>query len=865
MWGLFLFHSIKIGVSMSQVYPRIFYSQSQNLYSIAMGASASDIQRVLDAAPSGATVSFSAGRHVLDQTLEVTRDDITIKGAGENLTELRMDLDRAGDGLVVSGQFKLTLDGLRSDVHEGDRHIHLRDASHLQAGDVLRLQAENTSQFLAQDIYQNIRYASNTRNNPLRESIVEIEEIRGNTVILKHEIAYDMAVEETTVKALDMLDNVVLEDFTITYGFGEANDDLFSNTLTQYKGTVALAVELTQGIEIANVSILDAPSHALEIRASLEPHVANFTADGSHNKGSGGNGYGVHLAETFYGLFEELELYNMRHSFVFSSWNAEAYNLVQIDQTNRDINFHGSPDHSNVVIVESGSYDSGSLSQLRYIWPLVVGSTSKHPYTDISDNTIVFKYARGSADNDVLIAYEGGGYLDGSSGDDVLFGGDGNDVLRGGAGVDYIYGGAGDDIVETWQSWLYENDYIDLGEGEGDTLVHLNDNYTFDAREYQNLYGVEILDVSASKAGPAVILSNNLVSHSDAATFSVRFGHGGIRLLDTSDVDQNHLVAVEGGFGRVYLSDALGQRLEVNNKTHGIINGGGESDYMRVNGGRVILNGGAGDDIFSVNAFQALRLYGQAGDDRLFFNGDLLTKDVVFSGGEGVDHILFAASASLTRSDVSNISGVEVLRFYDDSFVALDDDMFGDEMIIAGGRSLVDVHVNTTGIASDDILQIGANVNVYLEGYENRFHEIHLSAATNGEVHGGDGAEEIIGHVRDDVIFGGGGADILSGGRGLDYLTGDAGDDVFRVSVDDNAVDVIEDFNAIIGDHDLIDLSDLIAANGLEGYHASYLVTRGHVSFEQEGSDVKVLVLGQEVVTLANTNVDDMDYRDILV
>ena len=42
----------------------------------------------------------------------------------------------------------------------------------------------------------------------------------------------------------------------------------------------------------------------------------------------------------------------MRHGVLFSSWHAEHDNVIMVSSTNRDINFHGSPDAGNVVRIE---------------------------------------------------------------------------------------------------------------------------------------------------------------------------------------------------------------------------------------------------------------------------------------------------------------------------------------------------------------------------------------------------------------------------------------------------------------------------------------------------------------------------------
>lgn len=842
----------------------ISFDEKTNTFTISPGAATGDIQSIISAAKSGATVYFAEGQHVITKTLIVDRDDITLRGANEETTELHFALDKPGDGIIVSGGFKGTIGSISQDIHEGDTVIHLKDASKLQAGDVIRLQAANTDEYLADSVFDVVRDMSNTARNPLREAIVEVESVDGNKVTLKHAVAYDMGVDETIVKELDMLQDVVLSDFTVTNNLGGTDDDSFTNQQSAYEGTATIMVSLTQGVQIENISVIDAGSHAMEIRSSLEPVVTNYFADGSHNKGGGGNGYGIHIAEVFYGTFTELDLINVRHAFTFSSWSAEAYNNVQVNFTNRDINFHGSPDHSNTVMIDASSYDSGANTKLSIIWPLVKGAaTHKHPYTDLDANTVTFTYAFGSKDHDVIHGNDEGVYLNGYWGDDTLYGGKGDDTLIGGEGDDLILGGEGNDVVETWHSWLYEDDYIDLGEGEGDTLLIYNDAYTFDATKVEDLYGIEILDVTSSLTGPSLILSDALVSDSDAYTFTVRYGDAGIKLLDLSDVKDGHWVSLEGT-GNVQLADG-DHSVILTDKTFGEISGGNGNDYMRVNGGNLVLRGGDGNDKFSVNDYQGLKIYGGNGNDILFFQGDSFDENVVFSGAAGYDQLFFAKGVDLDADDLSGVSSIEVLRFYEESSATLSDGLFSKTLRISGGHELIELDLDISQIDSSKSLLVLSNTKLFLSSDVGDSHTVRLSSRTNGEVHGGDGDETIIGHTADDNIYGGNGDDTLIGGYGLDHMSGGAGNDTFRVLYNEGNTDVIEDFNAIVGDQDVLDLSTLFDANGLGDLDTQTALDTGVLELRQTQSGVVVFLEGSEVVSLADVAVEDLNTSNVIV
>src|SRR5690606_21347683 len=136
------------------------------------------------------------------------------------------------------------------------------------------------------------------------------------------------------------------------------------------------------------------------------------------NKRATGDGYGIQLAATYYGTFDNLVLKDMRHAFVFSSWHTEIGNQVHIHYTNRDINYHGGPDYDNVVVVDTAIYRSGDT-----IWRLVSPGGSRHPYTDISQNITVFGVAQAGEKQDEIYGWNHGAWLDGGENNDMIHGG----------------------------------------------------------------------------------------------------------------------------------------------------------------------------------------------------------------------------------------------------------------------------------------------------------------------------------------------------------------------------------------------------------------------------------------------------------
>jgi len=420
----------------------IAYDAVKMTYTIQPGASTSDIQSLLNSADKGTTFLFAAGTHKITNTLKVDTDNITIKGAGEGKTTLLFDMS-PNYGIHVQGSDGSYNGKLTSDASRGDNTITLQNTSGLKAGDFLKVEQANTDSWLKANGYSNVVGTSYQDKLPLNETLVEIKSISGNTVTLKTPITHDMDSSVTTVRTMNLLKDVHLSDFSINYNLGTPNPDHFGNEEPQWQGKISVFIEKTVDADVQNVSIINAPSHSMEFRTALSPNVNNYLADGSHNKGDTGDGYGIQATETYYGTFTNLDLLNNRHAFVFSAWHTEVGNTVHIKTTNRDINFHGSPDYDNKVVVESDLYRSGDT-----IWRIVSPGGSKHPFTDIyGDNTILFGVARAGEKQDVIYGWDQGAWLDGGKGNDTLYGGAGNDIIMAGAGYDEIHLGAGKDIV----------------------------------------------------------------------------------------------------------------------------------------------------------------------------------------------------------------------------------------------------------------------------------------------------------------------------------------------------------------------------------------------------------------------------------
>ncbi len=427
-------------------------TSSDNAPTIMIGTSvtASALNAIIASAQPGTTLILENGVHEFDAPILISRGDITLRGESEVGTQLRFSLaagQEASDIQVMAGA-KTYVSTATEAIAAGATAITMANTGDLHAGDSIYLYQPNTADYLAANGWTNVTMAD-AAGHPFREFIAEIDHIDGNQVFLKGPVPFAMDAVETRVFEIDLLHNVSLSDFTVTTNLPQANPFDFVNVLPAYDSKSAIVFNGTSGASLSHVSVINAASNGVTIQSSIGFTGQDILVDGAVNKGGDGNGYGVLLSESFNSNLSGLDLYNGRHAFIFSAWNAETGNTVQINNTNRDVNFHGSPDRGNTVIVDHAvmQYDpTQNTSGLRDIWALVSHGGKSHPYTDIyATNDVQFHFAVGASANDTVFGTAAGDYLNGGGGADKLNGGDGNDYLVGGLKKDVLTGGTGSD------------------------------------------------------------------------------------------------------------------------------------------------------------------------------------------------------------------------------------------------------------------------------------------------------------------------------------------------------------------------------------------------------------------------------------
>ncbi len=703
-------------------YNGISFDSLTKTYMVDSGAAVRDINTVIRGAADGSTIYFSAGTHTLDEPLYVTRDNITIKGAGKELTTFSIDLPTPGIGFNVKGGMDSTfITKLAADTHLNDHTIVLQNTNGLKAGDILEIEQANDAKFLSNPIYELVRNNENMPGSPLRQSLAEIESVNGNIVTLKHAIAYDMEAGQATVQRMNMLENVRLEGFTVTHDLGlpPPNPDLFENTLTGWNAKEAMSVRYTHGIEIKDVGTYNVASHGLDMREALEPHVDGFSSNGAYNKGDNSNGYGLHIGETFYGTFENITGVDVRHGFIFSSWSAEAYNNVHVAFTNRDINYHGSDDHDNTVVVDRSVYEGSDEENWSLISP---GNPLIHPYTDISRNTNLFGYASGGIKADTVTGWDNGAELHGNRGNDTLTGGAGNDLIDGGADNDTLTGKAGSD------RFLHRagdgHDIItDFQTGAGGDVLILSNYYDFRAWT----------DVQFEQSGSdARLYLASTLDYSDSIT---------LKNVNIADLTADNFAFQASSSG---LQATL-------SKTSDFLLGSKEADTVST----YLSNLAAGDILQMGN-----------GSDILKFISVSFTFDTrLLPGLNGIDIV-----------DMSDTSSGKVT--FDDRFVDASD---ANAVTLRYGAATL-TRLDTSGVAADKKVLLDGSGTVNL-AYD-AANRVTVTAATKGTVNGGYGDDYFTLYDSTAGINGGRGNDTFAMYAYHGRLDGGDGDDAFYFTRD---------------------------------------------------------------------------------
>ncbi|MES2969935.1 MAG: calcium-binding protein, partial [Pseudomonadota bacterium] len=627
---------------------------------INLGTTAAELQKLIDTAAAGTTLQLEAGHYMFDRTIVVDRDDISIVGAGSGNTFIDVPSSLGEEAFQIGSGIKKGAYTLGKDMAEGSTVMTLSGSHGFVAGDYVYLSRESTAAF-----YAEIRDTTWANTDvALRTSIAKVVAVDGPTITLSTGVHFDFTTGETTVTEISMAENVTVGGFTVDYGLATADPSKFSNTLAAYDRNAVIEVDGTAGLVLFDITSHDVPSLGVNLASSTNAKIDSITMTGSHNKGDGGNGYGLQIRDVYDSSFTNLSDMDMRHSVLFASWTSAAGNFVHVAQTDRDINFHGGRDHDNVVMVDKSIRDANSDIIAKTLFVNTEG-TNYGSVTDADANKVTFGTVVGTRLDDVVTGYDNGAWLDGKGGNDRLTGGAGNDMLIGGSGRDTLNGMAGEDIVD--YSGNYANFTITAkGDGSyevcdrvGDQSIDLVsavewlvfDDKVIDLRD-MSVKALSAVNGVFSGAGtretvsvtpePVVLelvgtAGNDMFNVSSSTTVVAGLaGFDTVRsqasFTMSADVEKLELT----GTAAINGTGNLNADMIIGNAAANILKGMAGADRLIAKDGNDTLLGEAGNDL----------LYGDAGNDRI----DGGAGQDRMTGGAGADVFVFLLASDTARA-----------------------------------------------------------------------------------------------------------------------------------------------------------------------------------------------------------------------
>lgn len=420
-----------------------------NLFFTA-GTGAAEINTAIREADDGPlTVTLGPGTFALDAPIRILRDDVTLRGAADGGTILVTGAaeDHNAQAIVVRGGRGAEVTTLKGGtVADGTTRIVVNDATGITAGTVIQIeQANDQAYFTATGNTHLDAGAENAEGRYLRQMLAEVVSVEGDTLTLRTATPYafggtdDGGATVATISVPELLTGIEISDLTVTSDLpGAPASADFSNHYAEYadpSDNAALEITAVRGLRLHDVATRDTVSTAFNLGMIYESTLDTLSASGAFNKGGEGNGYAIQLRTAFNNTLTNISDADMRHSVLLASFSAEHFNTIHVRSTNRDINFHGSADSHNTIVVDRSVLEFPKDEAKRAVQ---TGDSLAHPNATVEANDVTFRYLMGGWAADIVHGHD-----DGST----LYGMQRNDALHGGAGADFIDGGTDDDVL----------------------------------------------------------------------------------------------------------------------------------------------------------------------------------------------------------------------------------------------------------------------------------------------------------------------------------------------------------------------------------------------------------------------------------
>ena len=432
------------------------------------------------------------------------------------------------------------------------------------------------------------------------------------------------------------------------------------------------------------------------------------------------------------------------------------------------------------------------------------------------------EYIIGTQYQDFIEGDNGQNVLEGGAGNDLLFGFGGDDIIQGGAGADTMDGGDGND----WTSYIESKAGVNVnletqqgtgGDADGDILRNLENvkgsiyddrltgnsanNYldgsggddTIDGSLGSDTIdggaGIDTLRYSRLPQAVTVNLKDGTTNKGDTILMAkMVVGDGEVFVPNLSSIEN-----LEGTLFDDILGGDIGDNLLVGLAGNDRISGDDGNDRIIGGKGADILDGGAGIDWAEYSSSRSgvnvnLRTgIGQGGDaegDRLVLNAPgLLVKNSIENllGSQSADILVGDDGDNQINPGLSQqLGGLQIV-----------DSVNGG---IGSDRLIVDYSRNDSGTG----ITGGYNTGSDSSGFLSR------NTADNAKILDGISFLNIehlnvIGTIKNDIIYGGSGDDILLSGAGNDTIYGGRGSNVIRAEDGNDVVVDQSDINRSLG------------------------------------------------------------------
>src|SRR5215218_9364490 len=426
--------------------------------------------------------------------------------------------------------------------------------------------------------------------------------------------------------------------------------------------------------------------------------------------------------------------------------------------------------------------------------------------------------------------------IDGGAGGDEILGypGDGNDTLE---------GQDGSDKMDFFGANIAEN--IDIAANGGrvlfsrnvaGVLMDLDDVETIDVRalggadnvSVGDLSGTDVTRIDSDLRGPngagdgaADTITVNgtqgadaFGAAGDAGGVSVLGLHTAVNVFFQEQANDRLTLNGQGGDDAINASALAADGIQLTE------NGGLGADMMIGSAGDDLVNGGDGDDTALMGGGDDTfvwnpgddndTLEGQAGHDRMLFNGANIAEKIDISANGG--RVRFTRDIATVVMDLNDVEDVDFTARGGADNIAVNDlsgtDLTDVNTDLAGvpGSGVGDAaadNVTVTATTGDDVAVVagdatgvavlGLAARVNLTGTEVANDRLRVNALAGNDVvdasglaagalllteDGGDGDDVLIGSAGDDTLLGGAGDDVLIGGPGNDTIDGGPGSNI---------------------------------------------------------------------------------------